>query len=120
MARYHHLPIYRLTYELLSRVMAVTKDFPREYRFTIGQKLHDEIIELVVLIYKANATENKTSVIEIILERIQVVELLIRLSQDMRILPTKHYAALVMMTESLGRQAQGWKKVSGKNTRAIK
>ena len=109
MARYQHLPIYQLTYELLNRIMKVTKDFPREYRFTSGQKLQDEVIEVVVLIYKANTTDNKVPIIELILERTQVIGLLIRLCHDLRILSTKNYGALVEMTESLGRQAQGWK-----------
>lgn len=113
MAQYRHLPIYRLTYELLHRVMTVTKDFPREYKFILGSKIKDEVIEMVVLIYRANSTENKAPVIELFLERLQVVELLVRLCHDLRVMSTKSYAAIVEMTESLGKQAQGWKKVSG-------
>lgn len=59
MAQYRHLPIYRLTYELLQRVMVVCKDFSREYKFTLGQKIKDEVIEMVVLIYRASSSENK-------------------------------------------------------------
>lgn len=55
MAQYEHLPIYKLTYDLLIRTMTATKDFPREYKYTLGQKMKDEIIEPVVLIYKANS-----------------------------------------------------------------
>lgn len=90
--------------------MTVTKDFPREYKFTLGQKIKDEVIEMVVLIYRANSTENKAPVIEIFLERLQVVELLVRLCQDLRVMSTKSYASIIEMTESLGKQAQGWKK----------
>ena len=32
-----------------------TKDFPREYKYTLGQKIKDELIELVVMIYRANS-----------------------------------------------------------------
>jgi hypothetical protein len=97
--------------------MVVTKDFPREYKFTLGQKIKDEVIEMVVLIYRANSTENKAPVIELFLERLQVVELLIRLCHDLRVLPTKSYAAVVEKTESLGKQAQGWKKASAESKR---
>ena len=114
MAQYQHLPIYKLTYDLLLRIMQVTKNFPREYRHTLGQKLKEEIIELVVIIYKANTAKDKEHHIEMILERIQVVQLLIRLSHDIRILPRKHYADLAEKIDSLARQAQGWLKSSGK------
>lgn len=115
MARYQHLPIYSLTYELLTALTKSLHEFPREYKFTIGQKLQDEVIGLVVLIYKANSAQAKTLIIEEFLERVQVVELLIRLSLDLRILPKKNYSALVEMVESLSRQAQGWKKISAKS-----
>ncbi len=59
MARYQHLPIYKLSYELLARVMAVTKEYPRDHKFTLGQKIRDEIISLIVLIYRANSSELK-------------------------------------------------------------
>ncbi len=118
MAQYQHLPIYRLTYELLQQVVKFTKEFPRDLKFTVGQQLNHEVIELVVLIYRANSANNKSETIGILLERLQVVELLIRLSRDMRILPTKAYASLVEMTESIGKQAQGWKRAMDGKKRA--
>lgn len=110
MAQYKHLPIYRLTYELLQRVMTVTKDFPRELKFTLGQKMKDETIELVVLIYRANSSVAKAPHIETMIERLQVLELMLRLSHDLKVLSTKSYAGLVEMTESINKQASGWKK----------
>ena len=40
MAQYQHLPIYKQTYDILLRTMTATKDFPREYKYTLGQKIH--------------------------------------------------------------------------------
>ena len=114
MAQYQHLPIYKQTYDILLRTMVATRDFPREYKFTLGQRIKDELIELVVMIYRANSAGSKMQHIESILERIQAVQLLMRLSHDMRVLPRSHYAALSEMTDSLGRQAQGWLKSSGR------
>ena len=114
MARHEHLPIYKLSYELLGQVVQVTKEFPREFKFTVGQRLRDEVIELLVLIYRANSQKDKAPVILEILERILVVELLIRLCHDLRILAKKNYAALAQMAESLARQAEGWKKSATK------
>src|ERR1039457_1618200 len=60
MAQYQHLPIYKQTYDILLRTMTATKDSPREYKFTLGQKIKDELIELVVMIYRANSAADKT------------------------------------------------------------
>jgi hypothetical protein len=110
MAQYQHLPIYKQTYDILLRTMVATKDFPREYKYSLGQKIKDELIELVVTIYRANSAADKVRHIESILERVQAIQLMMRLSHDMHILPRRHYAALSEMTDSLARQAQGWLK----------
>ena len=110
MAQYQHLPIYKQTYDILLRTMTATKDFPREYKYTLGQKIKDELIELVVVIYRANSAADKARHIESIIERVQAIQLMLRLSHDMHILPRRHYAALSEMTDSLARQAQGWLK----------
>ena len=119
MAQYEHLPIYKQTYDILLRTLEATKDFPREYKFTLGEKLKNELLEVIVLIYRANSAINKKQHIESILERIQAVQLLLRLSHDMKILTRRNYAALSQMTDSLGKQAQGWLKSSegGKSER---
>ena len=114
MAQYEHLPIYKQTYDILLRTMTATKDFPREYKFTLGQKIKDELIDLVILIYRANSAIDKKQHIESILERVQAIQLLMRLSHDMKILSRRHYAALAEMTDSLAKQAQGWLRSSGK------
>ncbi|MBI1321639.1 four helix bundle protein [bacterium] len=114
MARYEHLPIYKATYDLLLAAMQGTKSFPREYKYTLGQNIKDEIVGLVVFIYRANSTRDRADHIDAILERIQVISVLIRLCHDMKIMQRKHYARLVELTQRLGQQAQGWKRSSGK------
>ena len=108
MSRYKHLPVYKKTYELLIETVRLTKNFPKEFKYTLGEKLKDELMELVVLIYRANSEENRLASVERIMERIQVIELMIRLAQDLRVISEAQYARLVEMTESLGRQTQGW------------
>ena len=55
MAQYKHLPIYKTTYELLEAVTQKTRHFPKEFKYTLGDKIRTECIELVVFIYKANS-----------------------------------------------------------------
>jgi hypothetical protein len=114
MAQYQHLPIYKKTYDILLRTMQATKDFPREYKYTLGQKIKDELVELVVMIYRANSAVDKKQHISEIMERIQAIQLMMRLAHDMRILSRGNYAALAEMTDSLAKQAQGWFTSSGK------
>ncbi len=39
MALYYELPVYRDTYKLTLKVFECTKEFPREYKYSLGQDM---------------------------------------------------------------------------------
>ena len=112
MARYKHLPIYKTTYELLELVTRKTKNFSKDFKYSLGDKIRTECIELVVFIYKANSTNNRQQFLQQILEKIQVIELMLRLSKDLRLFNVDSFSETVVLTDSLARQTQGWLKHS--------
>jgi len=106
MAQYKHLPIYKTTYELLEMVTRKTKDFPRDFKYSLGDKLRNECIELVIFIYKANTLrQQRKEHLQQILERVQVIELMLRLSKDLRLFNVAAFSEIVLLTDSLARQA---------------
>jgi hypothetical protein len=108
MAQYQHLPIYKVTYDLLSLVTKRTKEFPRDFKYSLGDKIRNECIDLVIFIYKANSTKDKVDYLNKILERVQVIELMLRLSKDLNLLNVKAFSEIIVLTDSISRQAQGW------------
>ena len=109
MAQYKHLPIYKTTYELLEMVTRKTKDFPRDFKYSLGDKICNECIELVVFIYKANTLrQQREEHLQQILERVQVIELMLRLAKDLRLFNVSAFSEIVLLTDSLARQTQGW------------
>jgi hypothetical protein len=109
MAQYKHLPIYKTTYELLEMVTKKTKDFPRDFKYSLGDKIRNECIELVIFIYKANTIrQQRKEHLQQIIERVQVIELMLRLAKDLRLFNVTVFSEIVLLTDSLARQAQGW------------
>lgn len=101
MAQYKHLPIYKVTYELLLQIAKVTKEFPREYKHSLAAKLREEAIDLVIYIYKANSIRSERAKhVSTILERIQVIELIVRLCKDLRLMNIKQFSETVALTDS--------------------
>jgi hypothetical protein len=45
MALYVELRVYKATYELLLAIFRFTKDFGKEYKYTVGERLKKETIE---------------------------------------------------------------------------
>ncbi len=118
MAQYKHLPIYKTTYDLLKLITNKTKNFPRDFKYSLGNKLRNECIELVVFIYKTNSSKERQLFLEQILERVQVIELLLRLCKDMHFLNVKSFSEAVVITDSLIKQCQGWLNYSNQSSRS--
>ncbi len=107
------LPVYRLTYNLITLVVSYNKNFPKDYKFTLGNRIKDECFSAVVLIYRANSSRNgRKEKIEQCLEKIKVVEMLLRLSKDLQIISNKQYSDSIDITDQIGRQLWGWAKSS--------
>ena len=110
MALYYELPVYRDTYNLLLKVFEVTKSFPREYKFTLGQDMKRDSMELVRYIYKANRAEAKKEHLEAYLEQFEILKLELRLCFDLKVIGVRQHAEFSMMMEKIGKQVTAWKK----------
>ncbi len=110
MAIHSSLPIYKVAYDLLDAVTDLVKNMPREFKTSIGKKVSDECVEIVVLIFRANCAREKSTHLSDLIERLQVCELLLRLSRDKRLISTGQYAGAIKLTDSIGKQANGWRR----------
>jgi len=81
MALHYELPVYKACYDLLLEVFRFTKGFGKEYKYTVGESLKKEAMELLTLIFRANSRKDKTAVLEEARERIEVIRLFVRLIQ---------------------------------------
>jgi hypothetical protein len=59
LAQNDELPVYKATYDLLLEMFRFTNDFSKEYKYTVGDSLKKETIELITLIYMANGRVDK-------------------------------------------------------------
>jgi hypothetical protein len=47
MAKYEHLSIFQKASDLMVRIYQETHNFPREYKYSLGQKIKDACLELL-------------------------------------------------------------------------
>ena len=112
MTLHHQLPIYKQGYDLLSLAADAQQNMPRSFKVSLGSKIHNECVEILLLIGRANAARGmgRAPHIVALVERIEVVTLLLRLSHDKRFISPKVWAGAVLLTGSIGKQAGGWLK----------
>ncbi|RTY39572.1 four helix bundle protein [Chlorobium phaeovibrioides] len=112
MALYYDLPVFRDVYQLILLLFAYTREFPREYRYTLGQDIKRDSIVLVRSIYRANKAKSKAEYLEVFLDDFEVLKLEVRLCVDMKILSLKKQAEVAGLMESIGKQVTGWRNAS--------
>jgi hypothetical protein len=110
MALHTQLPIYKAAYDLLDVVTDLAKNMPRDFKASIGGAIRDEVVKITILVFRANTARDKAPHLQGLIERLQVAELLLRLSQDKRLISVKQYARAVDLTTSIGKQASGWRR----------
>jgi hypothetical protein len=110
MALHSDLPIYKVTYDLLGLIVQVARNMPRDVKQQLGGDLRGECVRIVVLIFRANVARDKAPHLLELVERVQVVQLLVRLAHDLRFIPQKQYAAAIALTDQVGKQANGWRR----------
>ena len=114
MATHNQLPIYKVAYTLLDVVTDLVKNMQRDFKRSIGEKISVECIEIAVLVFRANVAQDKAPHLMELLERLQVIELLIRLAMDKRLISKPAYAKAVELTTSIGKQANGWRRAANR------
>ncbi len=56
MAAYNELPVYKAAYDLLLEIFKFSATLKRVYKFSLDEKLNNEVTDLLTNIYKANST----------------------------------------------------------------
>ena len=110
MAMHTELAIYNAAMGLLHMATNLTRNIPRDLKQQLGRRVTDECIDVLMLIARANATKDKRPHLTELVEKVQVIELLMRLFKDNRFISVPQHAKAIEVTTSIGKQANAWKR----------
>ena len=109
MATYDNLPVYKASYDLLIETFTITKIFTKEYKYSLGDKVKTEILEIIVYIYKANSSfDNRVQHIKLAREKIEVFRLYMRLCKDLKLINLNKFVDVNTKIETIGKQLYSW------------
>lgn len=110
MAIYTNLPVYEETYQLLLQLVTFSRQMQRDFRYTIGEKLQQTMVDIIVLIFKANKAIAKSTHIAEARERLVEAQVMMRVLNDTRQLSDKQYVQLVERSTSVSKQLASWER----------
>ena len=116
MAIYLSLPVYKASYDLLLKIFQLTKNMPREYKYSIAQDLRHTTTDLIKYIYIANSALDKRPALSECRARVETIRLYLRLLADLKIISLDQFIATAEMNEFISKQLANWHKYyKGKN-----
>jgi virulence-associated protein VapD len=115
---YTNLPVFKIAYDMNVNLFKVTKKFDREYKYTLGEKLKELSLEIIINIFKANKNPiTKFSYIDATRECTEQLKILLRIARDIRILSIKQFANFQTYLEPLSKQLVSWQRYESKQER---
>ena len=108
MSRYLHLPLFQKAYDFNLEIYRTTHNFPREYKYTLGQKIKEIASELLDCIVVANSEKDKGRYFPLMKTQVEQIRIKLRLSYDLKIINSKRLEYLNRIIEEISKQVTGW------------
>lgn len=110
------IPAVTKLYDVILWLIPQVEKFPRDYKFTAGDRVINNLLDSLETIIEAAYTKDKTHLLRKFNMQLEKLRYLIRLSKDMRALSIKKYAYISAEIDELGRMTGGWLRAeSGKD-----
>ena len=105
--------IYLDCRRLLDRILDITPNFPRTYKFTIGDKLHDLGVGLLAEIAAAYINRERPVRIQHLVNfqaQFETLKTLLRIAGERRwIAGQNKHAEIIELLDAIGKQSTAWK-----------
>lgn len=104
------LKVYKATYELVKALSLYQKEFERQFKYTLGERLQSTAIGLFQHLQRANMyPEYRQRYLEAFVVEFETLKTLMRLAFDFGQIGKQRQAHIFKLCDSIGRQVSAWK-----------
>lgn len=96
------------TYDLVKWIMPVISKFPRDKRYTLGQRLENKILDILDVLIQAKYSKDKFELLKRANLWLENFRYLVRLSYDLQFISLKRYEYISQHANEIGRLIGGW------------
>lgn len=110
MSKPDDLPLYLAVYKLTKYLYLLVKNFPKSYKYTLGQSILDLAWETLDATILANSLPNKQKpeFIRLASTSFDKLKIRLRLAHEIQIISDRKQAFLVEKNEEVGKMLAGW------------
>jgi CRISPR/Cas system-associated endonuclease Cas3-HD len=110
LAQYDQLPVFKACYDLILIIFNTVSSFTKEYKYTIGEKLKNETLEVMILVYRANSVVNKAEFLQEGKEKLELMRIYLRIHKDLKQINLKKLIFINERIEIIAKQLNAWQK----------
>ncbi len=118
MARYEHIKIFQLSYEIALKTYKISANFKKEYKYTLGEKLKLICHEMLDLIIEANSSVNKTDSLSKLNFKIESLKVYYRIGHDLKLISPGLLGEMNKHFKEISQQIRAWQKWAKQNNRS--
>jgi len=112
MSKHSFLPIYKDSYDLFLYFYPISSNFAKEFKYSLGENIKNEMMEILLNIYRANNNKNKKEFIIKARENVEKIIIYIRILKDLKQINLKKFAYLNQQINSIEKQLSFWQKAN--------
>lgn len=107
---YNEISLIQKTYDLYKITYSYSKTFPKSDKYSLGGRIKTLIIEMLELLMEAETAKKdwKSPILEKVSRKLRILKLLVRLTNEIKILDNKKYLVLSEKLQEIGRMLGGW------------
>ncbi|MGO9257590.1 MAG: diversity-generating retroelement protein Avd [Bryobacteraceae bacterium] len=102
--------VVQKAYEFNLWMIQKAGSFPKSYRFSIGDRLVDGVLEILMRLVDAAYSRDKEKLLMEVNMMLNRIRFLLRLAKDLKLLTVESYGYAAENVEEIGRMVGGWRK----------
>jgi len=111
MAKYSHLKVFKDFYDFSKICLNSIRLYPRLFKYTLGDKIQDNIYHIIEQMVKANSINHKYEILSETIVNAELLQIQLRLSKDMHCFVNLNvWVELSNRLILILKQLEGWKK----------
>lgn len=103
-----NLPLYKSVYSLSLIIFNVSKNLNKEYKYTIGENLKNNIINMLSCVAIAINSDNKLKYLKKCRKKIEKIRIIVRLLKDLKQISVNNFIEINEKIENISKQVTGW------------
>ncbi|MDD5731432.1 MAG: diversity-generating retroelement protein Avd [Patescibacteria group bacterium] len=110
MENFHSPSIIQKVYDFYAELYLVVEKMPKKDKYALGEKLQKITLDFLELLITASnkSKDKKYPFMELASTKLEVLKITIRLSHEVKAIPTSKYHSLEERLQEIGRMLGGW------------